>query len=190
MPSFHVLVASIDRPTLQNLVNSIISQLDENDHLTIVYDNVQNPKPLDVSTALCSVHIYNEPVNLGCWGHGVRNKYRSILEETDFVMHGDDDDIYTEGTFDFLRNECTDLDTLYICKFGNGKGSYVFAENYDNIVCGKIGTPSGIIPFECNKNTEFGMYAGGDFTFYDKAKTRVNNVKFVDRFIYMTRPTY
>ena len=188
MVSFHVLIASIGRHTLQNLINSIITQLNENDHLTVVYDNIKNPLSLNFTNAVCKIHIYNELVNLGFWGHGIRSKYKDIIEKTDFVMHADDDDIYTDNTFQFLRQQCTNVNTLYIAKFGNGHGHYVFP-NDGNIESGRIGTPSGIIPFELNKMEKFGLFYGGDGYFYVNISKHAQSIIYLDHCIYITRPT-
>jgi hypothetical protein len=94
MITFHILVASTNRTTLQNLIHSLANQLGKEDHLTIVFDGHSEIPHWDILSQLwCKVHLFCEPQALGFWGHGIRNKYASLLEPTTFVLHADDDDI-------------------------------------------------------------------------------------------------
>lgn len=164
MPSLHVLVATIGRDTLQRLLDSILPFLTEVDHLTIVFDGVA-PSQINVETKGV-VHIHHEPIALGYWGHGIRNKYAHLIEKTDFVMHADDDDEYKSGAFDSVRSLCTDLSTLYIMKVHNvTRNTYVPA--YPKIANTNVSTQCGVIPYDLNQKGTWGLFYGGDFAFYD-----------------------
>ena len=182
MPSFHILIATVGRDTLQRMLDTILPNLTEIDHLTIVFDGVQ-PTNINVETK-GQIHIHSEPVALGFWGHGIRNKYAPFLEKTEFVMHADDDDIYMPGTFDYLRTICIDPTTLYVAKMQFFHR--IFPETLE-IKVNNIGTPNGVIPYELNKNGVWGDRAGGDGDFYVSIAKHTDNIVFVDRIIYRTR---
>jgi len=180
MPSLHVLIATIGRPSLQIMLDSILPFLTEVDHLTIVFDGVE---PTQINTETKGmVHVHHEPVSLGYWGHGVRNKYAHILEKTDFVMHADDDDEYKPGAFDAVRKLCIDTNTLYVAKIHRViKNVYIPA--YPKIENTNIGTPCGIIPYEVNLRGDWGGKYGGDYMFYHSIEDLVP-VVFLDHVIY------
>ena len=181
MPTFHVLLATIGRSSLQRMINSLVNELLECDHLTIVFDGVK-PINCDVSNIKCTIHIYEEERALGYWGHEIRNKYAHIIEQTDFVLHADDDDVYVQGTFNYLRTECDDNMKLYIAQM---KGEKLYPENHD-LFGGNIGTPMGIIPYNYNQNSEWGLFMGGDGFFYENI-SRVADIIWLPRIIYLIR---
>ena len=186
MPSFHILIATIGRPTLQRMLNSVLPQLTKDDHLTIVFDGHSSIPAFDLSSAVCNVHQYVESIPLGFWGHGIRNKYASIIEKTDFVMHADDDDSYSLDTFEYLRSKCMDTSTLYVAKMRGSCGYRVFPD-IDFIQVHHIGTPCGIIPFDLNKTGHWKHDWGGDGLFYEGIAKNVSNVVFLDKIIYFVR---
>lgn len=110
--TFNILIATVGRPSLQNIINSLNDQLNSNDCLTIVYDNTCIIPIFDISKLKCKLVQYCEPTKLGFWGHGIRNKYSNLLEKKDFILHADDDDIYSKDSIEYLRKKCIDLDTL------------------------------------------------------------------------------
>jgi len=183
MPSLHILIATAGRSTLQRMVDSIVPFLTDNDHLTIVFDGVA-PSQINVESK-GTVHIHHEPVALGFWGHGIRNKYAHLLEKTDFVMHADDDDEYAPGAFDAVRSMCTDTSTLYIMKQKRVLGERVeIIPRKPEIENGNISTQCGIIPYELNKKGEWGPFYGGDWAFYDSIQHFAPLV-FLDHILYL-----
>jgi len=183
MPTFHVLLATIGRPSLQRMIDSLQSELLESDHLTVVFDGVQR-NHCDISNMKCHTHIYEENTPLGYWGHGIRNKYAPLLEQTDFVMHADDDDIYTSGSFQFLRTECNDHSILYIAQMKANDFQCPIEERLCN---GNVGTPMGIIPYKCNQMYEWGLFYGGDGYFYENMSKAVTGVVWLKRVIYLIK---
>lgn len=180
MPSFHILIATIGRPSLQAMLDSILPFLTPADHLTIVFDGVQ---PTDIRTETKGrVHIYYEETALGSFGHGIRNKYASRLERTDFVMHADDDDTYEPGAFESLRELCTDPSTLYIARMQIVNSKIIPVQ--DEICDANVGTPNGIVPHNLNAKSEWGMMFGGDFTYYSTLKKLASNIVFLKPVIY------
>ena len=114
--SFNVLIATVGRPILQRMLDSLYDELNEIDCLTIVYDGHKTIPSFDLSKFKCKIIQYYEPIPLGHWGHGIRNKYASLLEKRDFVMHADDDDSYIKNSFNNLRNLIKSNDILYVTK--------------------------------------------------------------------------
>ena len=180
MPSFHVLITSIGRPSLQRMVDSLLTQLHECDHLTIVYDGVKEV-PVLRTEGLAQIHVHHQTPNLGAWGHGIRNKYAKKLERTDFIMHGDDDDMYLEGAFEKLRGVCANTDTLYIAKLGNDSPPLTYIKTRE------IGTPNGIIPYDLNSLGYWMMCLGGDGMFYETIEEKAKSIEFLDIAIYKVR---
>jgi len=181
MPSFNILIATTGRPCLQKMINSLITQLEENDCLTIVYDGHSKIPTFDLSNMRCKVIQYFEETPLGSWGHGIRNKYASLLEKRDFIMHADDDNIYYD-VFNILRESCKNINTLYIAKSIVGDRKIVPVNNvvkYEN-----IDTSCGIIPFDLNSQASWQYCRGGDGLFYEELITKTSSIEFLSTIIY------
>jgi hypothetical protein len=185
MVSFHILIASIGRPTLQRMLNSLMAQLSEDDKITIVFDGFTEIPKFDFSVAKCKIRQFSEPEKLGFWGHGIRNKYASLLDSSDFVMHADDDDSYMPEVFSELRNLCINTQTLYIAKMRLANKHIVPEGNF--IKLNHIGTPCGIIPYELNKTTLWKHRYGGDGLFYEELATKCKSVDYLPTVIYSVR---
>lgn len=181
MHSFHVLIASIGRPSLQRMIDSLSPQLRTCDHVTIVFDGV-SAVPIDCSGAVFQLHVVEQRPALGSWGHGIRNAYARKLQKTDFVLHADDDDVYLPGVFDKLRVLCKSPMCLYIAKFKRSDGTIFPLQTY--VKEGEIGTPCGIIPFDLNPLGTWLPRRGGDGKFYEAISRRAKFTKFLDLLIY------
>ena len=184
--TFNILIATVGRPTLQNMINSLNNQLNENDCLTIVFDGHLSLPSFDLSQLKCKVNQYFEPINLGYWGHAIRNKYSNLLEKRDFIMHADDDDIYIENTFNFFRKKCINTNTLYI---GCMKFNKTIIPKNNIIKEGNIGTPCGIIPYDLNLKGTWLYRFGGDGSFYEQLSVYANKIVFLEKIFYITRPS-
>lgn len=180
MPSLHVLIATIGRPTLQAMLDSILPFLNPEDHLTIVFDGVF-PTVIRTETK-GHIHIYHEEEALGAYGHGIRNKYSHMLERTDFVMHADDDDTYEPGAFEAIHTLCTDPETLYIARMQIVNSKIIPVQ--DEICDANVGTPNGIVPYDLNVKAEWGLMFGGDFSYYSTLKELAPKVVFLKNVIY------
>lgn len=186
MPSFHILIATIGRPSLQRMIDSLLPQLKECDHITVVFDGCP-VQLLDTSGCSCQIHWKEQQPALGAHGHGIRNAYGPQLEGCDFILHADDDDVYTEGAFDTLRRLCKNPNCLYIAKYQRPNGETIppftgiIKENY-------IGTPCGIIPFDLNavgsREQRWLLRRGGDGKFYEAIAKRAKAIKELDAVIY------
>jgi glycosyltransferase involved in cell wall biosynthesis len=184
--TFNILIATVGRPSLQNMINSLNNQLNENDCLTIVFDGHLSLPSFDLSQLKCKVNQYFEPINLGYWGHAIRNKYSDLLEKRDFIMHADDDDIYIENTFNFFRKKCINTNTLYI---GCMKFNKTIIPKNNIIKEGNIGTPCGIIPYDLNLKGKWLERSGGDGAFYEQISQYTNKILFLEKVFYIIRPT-
>jgi hypothetical protein len=183
---FNILIATVGRPTLQNMLNSLSPQLSEDDCLTVVFDgHSQIPVGFDFTNFKCKLNLLYEPVALGYWGHGIRNKYANILEPKDFIMHGDDDNTYIDGIFDTLREVCIHQESLYVFKI-------IFKNTYLPKDCqireGNIDTACGVIPYELNKKGIWLNRVGGDGSFYEQIAQQTKNIVYSDISIYTLRP--
>ena len=185
MPSFNVLIATIGRPSLQRMLDSLKLQLVEADCLTIVFDGHSAAPTFNVLEFKCKTIIHCEPVALGSWGHGIRNKYAQLLEKRDFVMHADDDDVYFPNVFAELRTKCVVPETLYIARM-RGPNGYIVPEG-PRIIEGHIGTPNGIIPYDLNMKGNWEPRIGGDGSFYTQLE-KLANVEYLQTLIYQIKP--
>ena len=167
MFTFNVLITTVGRPSLVKMLDSLKDELLESDCLTIVFDGCKSTTG-DLSEFKCKVNIFEEPIALGFYGHGIRNKYASLLEYRTFVMHADDDDVYFKGAFEILRNSCTNPFTLYIGKMLDHERN-IIPKSEDIRKC-NIGTPNGIIPYELNMKSFWKYERGGDGDFYECIK--------------------
>ena len=182
--SFHILLATIGKKSIFNMLSILKNQLNEIDYLTIVFDGINKSNNIElvrryVSNFKCSVNIIVEENNLGYWGHGIRNKHNIL--EGDFVYHIDDDDILFENSFDIIRKHCNDINMIYIFKIilENGKIIWTIPEIKLNF----ISTQSGVIPTNINKEGYWELKYGGDYNFY-KSITDKYPVLYIDKIIY------
>jgi len=188
--TFHILIATVGRKTLQNMLNSLLPQLTEDDCVTVVYDGfASNHIPIfNFSRAICKVNQLCEPVPLGYWGHGIRNKYADLLEPRDFILHADDDNIYLPGAFDYMRENCTDSRKLYILETSHSFKKKTFTRTHV-LRLGNVDTANGVIPYEYNKLSYWGLRRGGDCEFYMRLQAKYpNRFIFLNRLIYYFRP--
>jgi len=182
--SIHVLLATIGKISIFNILSQLKKQLLDRDFLTIVFDGINNSIISEsvkkfCETFKCTVNIIIEYKNLGYWGHGIRNKYNDL--HGDFIYHIDDDDNIYNNTFDIIRYHCKDTETIYIFKIMLENNNIVWKEK--NIKHAKISTQSGVIPSHINKNGYFGLFYGGDYEFYNNLSQKYN-VIFIDKLIY------
>ena len=190
-PTFHILIATAGRPTLKKLLDSLKSELRESDAITIVFDGPGAKEKSGYDESWFSGHMSQHTVivqdpNLGAAGHPVRTKYQTLLTpETTYIMHADDDDEYIKGSFEKLRNMCSDSEVLYIAKMRySDKPGLVIPSQNTEIVQDDIGTPNGIIPFHSAGKAEWALRYGGDFNYYNDLQNEVKDVVFLDTIIY------
>jgi len=91
----------------------------------------------------------------------------------------------SKGSFEKLRNSCTDPDVLYIAKmFRADAPEAIIPKQNKRIIAGDIGTPNGIVPFHSAGKAEWGMRYGGDYDYYNNLSKSVKDVVFLDISIY------
>ena len=189
--SFHFLLATIGRPSLQRMVESLLPQLRKRDYLTIVFDGPESIKSYDLiwyqkltNRTSATLSLIVEGKNLGFWGHGIRNKH--CLLPGDFVLHCDDDDVYLPQSLDVIRENCVDLETVYVFKMRMENGE-IIPRNTD-LCLGNIGTPNGVIPAKLNAACKWGLRHGGDWDFYSDLFSQANDTLMINEVIYQVRP--
>lgn len=181
MSSFNVVIATAGRKTLKRAVESILPQLSEEDFITVIYDGC----PVDdrlFNQAKCTVNLYHEPKALGHWGHGARNKYQDNLPG-DYILNGDDDDIWTPDAMKKIREHCTEK-KLYIFQFSFNGCGFPMTPGY--LGRGKCGTPNGVYA-NIGSFPEWATVYGGDGDFYEKLAKRIEP-EWVKKIIYIVRP--
>lgn len=189
MVTFNVLIASIGRKSLLHILNSLKPQLTNDDCITIVFDGRKPDFYIDTSEFLCPVFRYYEQQKLGYFGHAVRNKYASLLEKRDFILHADDDDIYLPDAFNSLRKECYDVTTLYIAKMSVKPWTHTVIPAFNILRVNNVGTPNGVIPYELNKLSWWASERGGDGCFYEELNNLTDKIIFLDTIIYQVNPS-
>lgn len=182
--SYHVLLATIGKSSIFNILKMLGEQLNNVDYLTIVYDGIQNTSNIEevksyTNNFKCHVNIIVEEKNLGYWGHGIRNKHNDLLG--DFVFHIDDDDIIFEDSFDHIRKHCRDTNILYIFKIMLENDAIIWKNK--EFKYSQVSTQSGIIPTHMNKNGFWELKYGGDFNYYVNLAKKYN-ILFIDKLIY------
>ena len=184
MKSINVFIATIGRETLKTLMlPSLVNQLHERDYLTIVSDDNHDFVAESISSFhfKCKVTHQRTETPLGYWGHGIRNAYQNTLEG-DFISNADDDDMYVEGAFDFIREVINNDTKLYFFKVKDG--NHTLWTTYD-VALSNVGTSCGVIPNTKNL-PNWGYFYGGDGHFYIELSKNMP-YQFIDYVIYKTK---
>ena len=189
-PSFHLLIATMGRKTLIQMLDSIVPQMEESDFITVVYDNKDTGDTFETVKNMktrCKLNVImnNETYDVNYPQHSIRNKYNDL--EGDFIFHGDDDDIYTPNAMIYIRKYVCNPTTLYLFNlYFKDMKTETFYKN--KLEISHISTPSGIIPKEINKLGIWGNRYEGDFDFYKSIEDKVYRVQYQDEVIYIIRP--
>jgi len=186
--SYDVFITTIGRNTLPRMLDSLINQLNTIDYLTIASDANHGYVAQCVAERKfkCNVNHLINPVPLGFFGHGSRNKYQNQLKG-DYIMHADDDDRYVVGAFNKIREICTQH-TLYFFRFCyTDKGDLSWWHKDDTKIRGNIGTPCGVIP-NIHNFPQWGNFYTGDGLFYENL-VKIIPHEYIDYVIYKTKNT-
>ena len=182
--SFHILLATLGKSSIFNILLSLKKQLTNIDILTIVFDGKDKSKNIDkiiefTNSFLCKVNIIIEENNLGYWGHSIRNKHNNL--EGDFIYHIDDDDILYDDSLDIIRTHCVNPNIIYIFKIILENNSIIWKNK--SIQISRISTQSGVIPSHMNKDGFWKLEYGGDYYFYKDLYEKFNMI-FINKIIY------
>lgn len=187
--SFHFLLPTIGRKSIFRILKSLEKQIESQDFLTIIFDAKDEDSILEKVRLItakfkCKINIIFEQNNLGFWGHGIRNKYQDL--PGDFILHCDDDDVYTSNSILNIRKICQDKNKLYIFRMKRYKD---FSWQETKIDHKNMGTPIGVIPANFNKLGKWGYFRQGDGEFYIEVSQKIGpqNIIFVDYIIYKVR---
>jgi hypothetical protein len=176
--SFNVVIATTGRPSLQRMIDSIATQLNAEDYLTLIWDGGHS-NDFIIQTQATIISIINSKP-LGYWGHGARTKWQDHLPG-DYLMNGDDDDVFTEDAMQIIREHCTE-DKLYVFQMQHRE---VTIPRYHKVEMANIGTPCGV--YRPGSLPEWKPEYGGDFKFYE-ALSKVKDPVFIDKVIYKIKP--
>jgi hypothetical protein len=198
-PTFHVVIGTAGRPSLKGMIDSLKSELQAGDGLTILFDGKKAKAKSGytddwLAGVPFAVKTIEQVPGLKYYGHPLLNKYiPTISPKTTYMMFADDDDSYISGSFNKLRLLCTDPEILYISKmnYANNPGQIIPKSETTQIETDNIGKPNGIIPFKDADKSEFGYkkngnnkYYKGDFDYYNNLKDKVKGIVFLDTIIY------
>jgi hypothetical protein len=198
-PTFHVLLATIGRPTLRAMLDSLRPQLRPGDALTVVFDGADPAPCLGWLDGFgCRVAAFAEQQRLGDHGHAVRTRYSGRLEPaTTFVVHADDDDVFAPGAFDVLRAAAAEPDTLYVYRFGDPRTGAIVprdprgsaaAFGRHRVFENNIGTPCGVIPWGLRAAAPWPGGVGGDARYFVAVAALARRVALIDEVLYVIRP--
>ena len=188
LPSIHILIATIGNQSIIRMLESLKEQMDSTDFLTIVYDNKDIDNTFSQVTEFvkqfhCNVNIIMEEINLGYWGHGIRNKYCSIIKDGDFLIHADDDDKYRPNSISTIKLFSVDRNSLYIFRIYNNKHKSV-VWRHPTLERANIGTPNGVFPINIISRGVWRPHYGGDFYYCRDISMHVANIIFIPIIIY------
>lgn len=179
MNSFNVIITTIGRPSLQQMLDSICHQLNDNDYLTVIWDGGYSSE-FKINTKATVISIINDHP-LGFWGHASRNKWQKHLPG-DYFINADDDDAFVYDAMSEIRKNCIE-DKLYIFKMYLNE--YSILPSTPVIALANIGTPCGV--YRPVNLPEWMLEYGGDYKFY-KELSSVKEPVFIDHVIYKVRP--
>lgn len=186
MFNFNIVCTTIGRDTLPRLIESFKEQLKENDIFTIISDTNHEfvEKTLSNYSFKFKVnHFRNNEQPKGKYGHPLLNEYINKLDG-DFLMFADDDDRYTEGAFDVIRNNVKEKNKLYVFKHKWG-GTINWVQK--DFTRGNVGKCMGVIP-NTQKLPLFEESVLGDVIFYEDISQMFES-EFIDHIIYKVRDT-
>jgi hypothetical protein len=188
--SISILISTIGKDSLINMLNSLKYQLSENDYLYVVADGFDYHEKVreiisNFNGYVCNLEVIYEIDNQGYWGHGVRNKYQKILKG-DYILHADDDDIYIDGSIDKVRRSIFENSgKMLLFKFYHNYSKNKYFWRVPVLMLNNIGTPCGAIPNIPEKMGTWSYKYGGDFDFYKSCKFEE---EFIDEYIYVVKP--
>jgi hypothetical protein len=188
--SISILISTIGKDSLIDMLNSLKGQLSENDHLYIIADGSdyhENVKSIisNFIDYVCNLEVIYENDNKGYWGHGIRNKYQGLLKG-DYILHADDDDIYIDGSIDIIKKSIIEnTGKMLFFKFYHNFSKNEYFWRVPVLMLNNIGTPCGVVPNIPDSMGKWGYRYGGDFDFYKSCKF---DIKFIDEYIYVVNP--
>jgi hypothetical protein len=191
--SLNVIVATTGRNTLENMLDSIVTQLDSDDYVTILADGTWSFSLVDkIVTRIkelyepsCKIDVIYQEERLGYWGHGIRNAYQKNLPG-DFLCNADDDDFYLPNKL-YKAKQSLMPGELHLYRFVNRKNP-VIVRYWHSTDCfvGNVGTPCGFYPNLRDELPEWGLFHGGDGKFYEKLAQKLK-VRWKDELIYIAQ---
>ena len=180
--SINIVIATIGRPSLRRMIESLADQVHEDDCVTLLCDGITPPDYIFQLLA-CNVVAIANLKKEGYWGHGIRNKYQSGYYG-DWIINADDDDIFLPEALDSIRQKAIDQSRLYLFRFrhmGQGGKVYWHTAHKENWI-GNIGTPCMV--YSPNVIAPPWAYEyGGDGIFAQELASKLDPV-YVNKIIY------
>jgi len=211
--SFTVVITTVGRKKLSTMLASLGWQLKAADNIVIISDiNATDPEkfPLissvqemlrDANCNNCSKIFIQNPTPMGGSGHRSRTFHQKTLPG-DFIMHADDDDMYTPDAFEIIRAVITSLaPRVYIFRAAK-ENLYtkvlvpyrqlmsfpaMHSTHPSEIGFMNAGTPNGVVRNLPSMFPDWGEKIGGDAIFWQAIVNSFGfeNTVLVPRVIYM-----
>ena len=194
-PSLHVVIATTTKMQLFGMIASL-QELTVNDYLTIIFDGTNNSETPSLQTEIrkyasmllkCHLNFIHEDVALGYWGQVAKNKYNNLPGDYDFVIHADDDDLFTPNAFPTVKKVCNDKNTLYLFQMvplRNKKHIQPIWSHKNILTYRNVGSPNGVIPKAANQYGKWGQTYDGDAAFYLSLVPYVRHIEYIDFITY------
>jgi hypothetical protein len=186
-----VLITTIGRPSLQRMLESLACQLHPQDRIYLAVEGHadhslirQQIESIKIKYPNLNVSVMTHPTTLGSWGHGLRNYYQKSLKG-DFILHGDDDDVYTPNAIEAIRFRIrSNLNAdLFVFQMWRPYHTSKYGELFDLIpiktshgtqmTMGDIGTPCGVVKNIPDKFGEWKLERGGDYHFWQQTANAI-----------------
>ena len=178
--SINIIIATTNRPSLRRMIESLATQVQPEDYVTILWDGV-TPEQYPLQMLSCTVISIAELKPLGHWGHAIRSKYQNHLPG-DWLWHVDDDDIALPNALDAIRHHCVNPANMYLFRFHHKTQGKTYWHTPGQHWVGNVGTPSGILPSTINFDP-WPLRHGGDGEFMESCSYQANPV-WVNEIIY------
>ncbi|CAL8465893.1 g5429 [Coccomyxa elongata] len=183
----------LGKPSIFRLLDSMVSQLRHQDHVTVVFDgkDVGNVTSAvgDILSKMPGLNsLIMEQKNANDWGATVRNKH--MLREGDFMMFADDDNWFEPDAFDTVRTVVQhDFDALYVFQYRHSQLPNYFIPELDingEVEPGNVDTGCGVVPI---KHSHLSNWPEGDYEadgkFYHKLSEVMPRTYLVKKVIFV-----
>mgnify|MGYP001557778839 CR=1 FL=1 len=164
MPTISIIIPTIGRQTLCNVLQSLVGQVIEGDEIMVVQDGIENRAFVDTV-----VRSYDLPITHCICGptHSYGNAQRNFgisIAQGDYLSFMDDDDVYTPDALSIIRENVGSVPILFRMQYHDGR--YLWTDPI--LRMGNVGTPMIVVPNVQDKIGQFtGMYEG-DWYFIDE----------------------
>lgn len=177
-----IIIPTVNRPTLELSVNSLINQTNPNWNALILFDGIKKRNFKDKRIKTLSIP------KVGRFGlrHGNAGLVRNVgisKVKTEWIGFLDDDDTLTPDYVELLLNKYKDYD-LVVFRMKWHTGRIIPNPLNNDIVLNDVGIS---FAYKSKYKNEFINSDGEDFDFLDRLKTKVKNYIVAEEVTYSVR---